>query len=130
MMCLGWILAKKATPVAHVTTIKFNQKNYDLTTILAHSIEQSVQRSQFIFENDPIFAQIVFNMSNMEILNYTRDGYIVEGLLEKAKKLNDSNLSLLQQREDGYHHSKWYAFKVNFQRTIQDFKYWVMSLLS
>ena len=89
-----------------------------------------MQRSQFIFENDPIFAQIVFNMSNMEILNYTRDGYIVEGLLEKAKKLNDSNLSLLQQREDNYHYSKWYAFKANFQRTIGDFKYWVMSLLS
>ena len=94
-------MAKKA---AHVTTIKFNQKNYDLTTILAHSIEQSVQRSQFIFEKDPIFAQIVFNMSNMEILNYTRGSYIVEELLEKAKKLNDSNLSLLQQREDDYHH--------------------------
>ena len=66
----------------------------------------------------------------MEILNYTRGGYIVEGLFEKAKKLTDSNLSLLQQREDDYHHSKWYAFKVNFQRTIQDLKYWVMSLLS
>ena len=63
-----------------------------------------MQRSQFIFENDPIFAQIVFNMSNMEILNYTRGSYIVEELLEKAKKLNDSNLSLLQQREDDYHH--------------------------
>ena len=89
-----------------------------------------MQRSQFIIENDTIVAQIVINMSNMKILNYTRDGYIIEGLFEKAKKLNDSNLSLLQQREDDYHHSKWYAFKVNFQRTIQDFKYWVMSLLS
>ena len=127
---LGLDFGKQAVPVAHVTTIKLDQKNYDLTTILAHSIEQLVQRSQFIFENDPIFAQIVFNMSNMKILNYTRDGYIIEGLFEKAKKLNDSNLSLLQQREDDYHHSKWYAFKVNFQRTIQDFKYWVMSLLS
>ena len=127
---LGLDFGKQAVPVAHVTTIKFNQKNYDSSTILAHSIEQSVQRSQFIFENDPIFAQIVFNMSNMEILNYTRDSYIVEGLFEKAKKLDYLNLSLLQQREDDYHHSKWYAFKANFQRTIHDFKYWVMSLLS
>ena len=87
MMCLGWILAKKATPVAHVTTIKFNQKNYDLTTILAHSIEQSVQRSQFIFENDPIFAQIVFNMSNMEILNYRVVVILSKGCWRKRKNL-------------------------------------------
>ena len=45
---LGLDFGKQAVPVAHVTTIKFNQKNYDLTTILAHSIEQSVMLSVYL----------------------------------------------------------------------------------
>lgn len=110
---LGLDFGSAEMPYAHEKSISYMGRNYDLNTILGHSIEQMGQRLPFIKygEKEPLSAQIVMNIANIEMLNYNRDERTQQTLFEQAKRLGYTELALLEKRENYYLNSKWYAFK-------------------
>lgn len=82
------------------------------------------QRLPFIKygEKEPLSAQIVMNIANIEMLNYNRDDYIQQTLFDQAKRLGYTQLALLEKRENYYLISKWYAFKQQVVWTTSGFK--------
>ena len=107
---LGLDFGTSTVPKAKVQEIVFQNKHYDLDKILLDSEIQMDQRLRFV-KHDPISAQIVFNMANIELTKYNTDDYTVDILYDRAKDLGYSNPQLLEKRKDYFLHSKWFQFK-------------------
>lgn len=107
---LGLDFGKKAAPIAHIEKISFNQKKYDLDQVLEHSKIQMDQRLKFV-NKDPISAQIVFNMANIEVVQYSNEQDTPIFLYDMAGDLNYQNPKLIHERKDYLQYSKWYKFK-------------------
>ncbi len=118
---LGLDFGTSTVPHAKVKEIVFQNKHYDLNKILNDSEIQMDQRLKFV-NHDPVSAQIVFNMANIEVVNYNTDDYTVDILYDRAKSLGYSNTQLLEKRKDYFLHSKWFRFKAFAFNLWQQFK--------
>lgn len=118
---LGLDFGQKATPIVAVKTIRFENKTYDLNRILLDSQVQMTQRLQFI-KHDPISAQIIFNMANIEVINYNTNDYTVDVLYEKAKYYGYVQPKLIDERLDYFQNSNWYHFKAKLFNFISAMK--------
>jgi len=78
---------------------------------------QMDQRLRFV-DHDPISAQVVFNMANIELVNYNTDDSTVTLLYDRAKNLGFKDSQLLEKRKNYFLYSKWFRFKAFF------FKFW------
>lgn len=110
---LGLNFGEKDRPRARVKNLVVNGQRYDLDTILEHSKIQMQQRLRFV-DHDPITAQILFNMANIEIVNYRTEKDSTEMLYEMAKSMGFHNVALVEARQSYYRDSKWYQFKAVF----------------
>lgn len=118
---LGLDFGTSVVPHAKVKEIVFQNKHYDLDQILIDSEIQMDQRLKFV-NHDPISAQIVFNMANIELAKYNTDDYTIDILYDRAKSLGYSNPQLLEKRKDYFLHSKWFRIKAFAFNLWQQFK--------
>lgn len=118
---LGLDFGQAAEPKAKVKTVQFQHKHYDLDQILLHSQTQMDQRLRFV-KRDPISAQIIFNMANIEMLNYNLADKTVDLLYRRAQDIGYHNPKLIESRLDYFQHSKWFRFKAFFVNAYQTFK--------
>ncbi|MFW1954608.1 type IV pilus biogenesis/stability protein PilW [Acinetobacter guillouiae] len=118
---LGLDFGQAAEPKAKVKTVQFQHKHYDLDQILLHSQTQMNQRLRFA-KRDPITAQIIFNMANIEMLNYNLVDDTVDLLYRRAQDIGYLNPKLIESRLDYFQHSKWFRFKAFFVNIYQTFK--------
>ena len=79
------------------------------------------QRLRFT-KRDPITAQIIFNMANIEMLNYNLADKTVDLLYRRAQDIGYLNPKLIETRLDYFQHSKWFRFKAFFVNIYQTFK--------
>lgn len=119
---LGLDFGDRAAPQLKVKMIEFNQQNYNLEKILAHSKIQMDQRLRFV-EKDPITAQIVFNMANIEVIQMSREEDAAPVLYSTASHLGYSHPKLLEMRKNYILTSKWYAFKRFFAEITHFFRH-------
>ncbi|MGO3383891.1 MAG: tetratricopeptide repeat protein [Acinetobacter guillouiae] len=118
---LGLDFGQAVEPKAKVKTVQFQKQHYDLDKILLHSQTQMDQRLRFV-KRDPISAQIIFNMANIEMLNYNLTDDTVELLYRRAQDIGYHNPKLIEARLDYFQHSKWFRFKAFFINAYQIFK--------
>lgn len=107
---LGLDFGEDAAPKAKVKKIKFKDQIYDLKKILAHSEIQMNQRMQFV-NKDPITAQTIFNMANIEAYLFNSDVETITSLYSVSEMEGFIDPDFLRQRRDYFETSKWYAFK-------------------
>ena len=119
---LGLDFGDGAAPHVKVKMIQFNQQNYNLEKILAHSKIQMDQRLRFV-EKDPITAQILFNMANIEVIQMSREEDAAPVLYSTASRLGYSHPELLEIRKNYILTSKWYAFKRFFAEITHFFRH-------
>ncbi|WP_335954358.1 tetratricopeptide repeat protein [Acinetobacter guillouiae] len=118
---LGLDFGQAVEPKAKVKTVQFQKQHYDLDKILLHSQTQMDQRLRFV-KRDPISAQIIFNMANIEMLNYNLADKTVDLLYRRAQDIGYLNPKLIESRLDYFQHSKWFRFKAFFVNIYQTFK--------
>ncbi|MFW1966698.1 tetratricopeptide repeat protein [Acinetobacter guillouiae] len=118
---LGLDFGQAAEPKAKVKTVQFQHKHYDLDQILLHSQTQMDQRLRFT-KRDPISAQIIFNMANIEMLNYNLVDDTVDLLYRRAQDIGYHNPKLIEARLDYFQQSKWFRFRAFFVNIYQTFK--------
>ena len=118
---LGLDFGQAAEPKAKVKTVQFQKQHYDLDKILLHSQIQMDQRLRFV-DRDPITAQIIFNMANIEMLNYNLADKTVDLLYRRAQDIGYLNPKLIESRLDYFQHSNWFRFKAFFVNAYQTFK--------
>ncbi|ENV17937.1 MULTISPECIES: tetratricopeptide repeat protein [Acinetobacter] len=118
---LGLDFGQAAEPKAKVKTVQFQKQHYDLNRILFDSQIQMDQRLRFV-DRDPINAQIIFNMANIEMLNYNLADKTVDLLYRRAQDIGYLNPKLIETRLDYFQHSKWFRFKAFFVNIYQTFK--------
>ena len=118
---LGLDFGQAAEPKAKVKTVQFQKQHYDLDKILLHSQTQMDQRLRFV-KRDPISAQIIFNMANIEMLNYNLTDDTVELLYRRAQDIGYHNPKLIEARLDYFQDSKWFRLKAYFFNIYQAFK--------
>lgn len=118
---LGLDFGQAVEPKAKVKTVQFQHKHYDLDKILLHSQIQMDQRLKFL-DRDPISAQIIFNMANIEMLNYNLADKTVDLLYRRAQDIGFHNPKLIESRLEYFQHSKWFRFKAFFVNIYQTFK--------
>lgn len=104
---------EKPKPIAKIKAAHFNEQTFDLTTVLEHGKIQMAQRLMFV-EHDPITAQIVFNMANIEVILYNTEEDAAQNLFMKSRDLGYLNPALIEARNQYINSSKWYAFKSFF----------------
>ena len=119
---LGLDFGDRAAPKAKVKTLKFKNQTLSLENILAHSKIQMDQRLRFV-NHDPISAQIIFNMANIEVIQMSREEDVAPVLYSTARRLGYSHPELLQMRKDYIASSKWYAFKRFFAEITHFFRH-------
>lgn len=107
---LGLDFGQKAQPTAKVKSIDFNDQTFSLDEILEHSKIQMDQRLRFV-EHDPISAQILFNMANIEVELLSGGEDEVWSLYELADSTGFVDKALIEKRIHYIRESKWYAFK-------------------
>ena len=117
---LGLDFGYKAAPKAKVKTLEFNNQMLSLENILEHSKIQMDQRLRFV-KHDPISAQIIFNMANIEAVLLSGDEDDVWSLYELADSRGFVDKALIEQRIHYIRDSKWYAFKRFFAEIINIF---------
>lgn len=117
---LGLDFGQKSKPTAKIKTVHFQANHYDLDQVLAHSQIQMNQRLKFV-KRDPISAQIVFNMANIEMINFNTDLDTVDVLYERALHLGYTQPKLIESRLDYFNHSKWFRFQAFFVRIFDAF---------
>ena len=117
---LGLDFGYKATPKAIVKTLEFNHQTFSLENILEHSKIQMDQRLRFV-KHDPISAQIIFNMANIEAVLLSGDEDDVWSLYELAASTGFVDKVLIEKRIHYIRDSKWYAFKRFFAEIINIF---------
>lgn len=110
---LGLDFGLKAAPHAEVRTVIFNEQHYNLDTVLKHSKTQMMQRLQFV-NHDPITAQILFNMANIEVVQYNVEDDAADSLYDMAARFGYHDPQLIEARQHYIQHSKWYQFKSMF----------------
>ncbi|QIO07041.1 tetratricopeptide repeat protein [Acinetobacter shaoyimingii] len=115
---LGLDFGKDVAPKAKVKTIKFENHSYNLEKILVHSEIQMDQRLRFV-NQDPIAAQIVFNMGNIEAYLMQNDLQTITSLFDVADMSGYADPDFLRKRVNYLNTSKWYAFK---HKIIYSFK--------
>ena len=91
-----------------------------LENILEHSKIQMDQRLRFV-KHDPISAQIIFNMANIETVLLSGNEDDVWSLYELADSRGFVDKALIEQRIHYIRDSKWYAFKRFFAEIINIF---------
>ena len=109
---LGLDFGSDVAPKAKVKTIKFGHQSYTLQQILKHSEIQMDQRMRFVHK-DPITAQILFNMGNIEAYLMQSDLETITSLYNVAEMVGYSDPSFLSKRVNYLDTSKWYNFKRN-----------------
>lgn len=109
-----------AAPKAKVKQIEFDGQRYNLNQIFEHSKIQMLQRLSLV-DKDPITAQILFNMANIEVIQMGEEEDAAGVLYSTASHLGYHDPELLQMRKDYISHSKWYAFKRFFAEIIHIF---------
>lgn len=107
---LGLDFGTQARPIATVKKVHYLQKQYGLNTVLEHSKIQMNQRLRFV-SKDPITAQIIFNMANIEVYQLNNEEWVNETLYDRAGDLGYSNPQLLAQRRDYTQNSMWFLWK-------------------
>ena len=117
---LGLDFGYKAAPKAKVKTLEFNNQMLSLENILEHSKIQMDQRLRFV-KHDPISAQIIFNMANIETVLLSGNEDDVWSLYELADSRGFVDKALIEQRIHYIRDSKWYAFKRFFAEIINIF---------
>lgn len=118
---LGLDFGQSKAPQAKITNILVQNQKIDLDRILVDSQIQMNQRLQFV-RHDPITAQIVFNMANIEVLNYNTDDATVALLYKRAGKLGFADQQLLEKRENYFLNSKWFRFKAFWNKLWKNFQ--------
>ena len=107
---LGLDFGLSAAPKAKVEALFIQNQNLNLETILEHSKVQMDQRLRFV-HNDPITAQILFNMANIEAVLFSGDEDTIWSLYQRANSTGFQNKALIEQRMNYIGSSNWYAFK-------------------
>lgn len=125
---LGLDFGTQAAPKSKVQQVKFNGHSYALDTVLEHSKIQMKQRLQFV-NHDPITAQILFNMANIEVVQYLGEDDSTVSLYDMAKRFGDHRPELIEARLDYLKHSKWYKFKSVIATITMHLKRAFMSLI-
>lgn len=126
---LGLDFGQAAEPKAKVKTVQFQHKHYDLDKILLHSQTQMDQRLRFV-DHDPISAEIIFNMANIEMLNYNLADDTVDLLYRRAQDIGYHNPKLIEARLDYFQQSKLFRFKAFFVNIYQKFKILIIQSLA
>ncbi|CAM9188565.1 tetratricopeptide repeat protein [Acinetobacter bereziniae] len=126
---LGLDFGQAAEPKAKVKTVQFQHKHYDLDKILLHSQTQMDQRLRFV-DHDPISAEIIFNMANIEMLNYNLADDTVDLLYRRAQDIGYHNPKLIEARLDYFQQSKLFRFKAFFVNIYQTFKILIIQSLA
>lgn len=117
---LGLDFGYKAAPTAKVKTLDLKNHILSLENILEHSKIQMDQRLRFV-NHDPISAQIIFNMANIEAVLLSGDEDDVLSLYELADSRGFVNKALIEQRIHYIRDSKWYALKRFFAEILNIF---------
>lgn len=126
---LGLDFGSSAEPDARVKEIIFDKKSYNLDMILEHSKIQMEQRLRFV-NYDPITAQILFNMANIEIVRYRTESDSTRSLYDMAGSLGYQDIELLKKRQNYIQDSNWYKFKSVLFRLTMHVKQAIQSLLA
>lgn len=126
---LGLDFGSRAAPLEKIKSVKFNEKSYDLDTILEHSKIQMQQRLQFV-HHDPITAQILFNMANIEVVRYRTEDDSTVSLYRLANSLDYQDAELIEARQSYIRDSKWYKFKLMMVRITMHLKQVIQSLIA
>lgn len=114
---IGLNFGTKDVPKAKIKNIEVDGKKYSLSNIFTHSKAQMLQRLPFV-DNDPITAQILFNMANIEVIQMHEADDAADVLYSKAANLGYIDQELLNARIYYINHSKWYKFKRFFVEII------------
>ena len=109
---LGLDFGQQERPIAKVKKAVYLDQQYNLNTVLEHSKIQMNQRLRFVSQ-DPLTAQILFNMANIEVYQLNNEEWVSETLYDIAENLGYSDLALLTQRRDYAKNSTWFAWKSN-----------------
>ena len=111
---LGLDFGAQKQPKARLEVIKIStpngEKNYNLDQIFTHGEIQMKQRLEFV-KQDPITAQIMFNLGNIEVVQIKRDAEVPIFMYSSAKRLKFSDQNILDQRIQYVEKSKWFHFK-------------------
>ena len=107
---LGLDFGRGLEPVAKIKQVKYENQTYDLETVLAHSEIQMDQRLRFVYK-DPITAQIIFNMGNIEAYLLQSDLKTTTSLYHFADMTGYVEPQFLRKRVHYLDTSKWYNFK-------------------
>lgn len=100
---------KAQIEMVHVST-PHGTKFYDLDQIFTHGEIQMKQRLAFV-KQDPITAQIMFNLGNIEVVQIKRDAEVPIFLYSSAKHLQFIDQKLIDQRIAYVEKSKWFHFQ-------------------
>lgn len=97
---LGLDFGVNIKPKAQVEGISiftaYGKKFYDLDQIFIHGEIQMQQRLAFV-EQDPVTAQIMFNLGNIEVVQVKRDSEVPIFMYSSAKKLQFSDPGFLDK---------------------------------
>lgn len=109
---LGLDFGREARPIANIKKAVYLDQKYNLNTVLQHSKIQMNQRLRFVSQ-DPLSAQILFNMANIEVYQLNNEEWVSETLYDMAQNLGYVDVALLKQRRDYVQNSTWFAWKSN-----------------
>lgn len=109
---LGLDFGREARPSANIKKAVYLDQKYNLNTVLQHSKIQMNQRLRFVSQ-DPLSAQILFNMGNIEVYQLNNEEWVSETLYDMAQNLGYVDVALLKQRRDYVQNSTWFAWKSN-----------------
>lgn len=109
---LGLDFGQQARPIAKVKKAIYLDQKYNLNTVLEHSKIQMNQRLMFVSQ-DPLTAQILFNMGNIEVYQLNNEEWVSETLYDRAESLGYTDVALLIQRRDYAKNSTWFEWKSN-----------------